>query len=223
MNNERGYVTVGTIVVILILTSMYLVIFFGKILNTSNQVAQSSLISDEIVKDSNGKERLYSLLRSNVSFEGEVIYEDLERQYEVETINETYEPIVIHTNPHNSSTFNINNKTPIDVEFTVMGEDCLYSAELLINDKDLLNGMASNLNSGFSTTINEKELYNIETGEVNYGDLKINFPKLNNCTIFIELNYNKLIEREVAIKGDFNRQIVIDNQSNTIRYKEGGY
>ncbi len=227
--NNRGYATFGVLMIILILTSMYLGLFYGGILNTNKDVAKSSLISNEMVKESNGKERLYSLLKDNISFVGQVTYEDLDRGYEIKTLDETYESVSIHSDSYSSESFLINNKTDINVHFVVMPidieESYSYSAELILNGKDMFNDSVQNVSSGINVTIDKDEIYNTDTQETNYGYYSLNFTDLNNCTVSAVITYDKLINRELSIIGRIlNKNVVIYNEESgtEIKFKEGG-
>lgn len=227
--NNRGYVTSGILVVILLFSLMYLAIVYGGVLNTSKDSAESGRLSDELVNDLNAKERIYSTLKDNISFSGDLSYPDLDREYTIETIDEEYESKEVFSSPYSSESFFISNRTNVNVEITVSPidntENFSYSAELNLGDKDIMKGEASNLSSNFSYTINADEIYNPSTGEVNYGDFNVNLTELNNCTVIVKVTYDELIKREVNVKGgslDRNVSIISDKSGSVIEFTEGG-
>lgn len=231
--NKKGFATIGILIVILFVTSMLLLLFYKPILETSKNISKSSLISNQIVKDMNGKERIYSILKENISYEGEVNYEDLNKIYNVTTIDEDYESIELHFSSHSLNGFSINNKTSIDIMIEAnpvdLDESYSYDVELINNGVDLLDGDGQGLQVSSDITIPSNKIYNKSTGKFNYGTYNLNIPYTENCTVKAIVVYDKLYHRELRLIDDnVERTILISNDFDhgedniTIEFKQGG-
>lgn len=220
--NNKGYISSMVLVVILFFVFLVLMITYSSISNTNKESVDSSFLNDEVVSSSNAKERLFSALSENISLVGNVNYEDLEQKYEVITNSENFEEQNLYFNSYQDVKFSINNKTPIDIRMVVSpidtDESYSYSARLTKDGVDLLNGEALNLSQDDEFNVDSDFIYNESTGEFNYGDFNLVFDELNNCTVSVYVNYQKLIEREVEVKNNlFNRNIVINNEGLNLR------
>lgn len=215
------------LIITLTITSMLLLIFYQPIFETSKNVVKSSLISDKITKDMNGKERLYSLLNKNISFEGTTLYPDLEKEYKVTTIDEDFEVKELHFNSHELNNFFLNNETNIEIEVTVSPLDPLepfsYGIELMLEEEDLLEETGLDLQADVDINIPANKIYNRETGETKYGEYVLNIPHADNCIVKAVVVYNKLYHREINVESEgFNENITINNDDKiTIKMERG--
>ena len=226
--DKKGFATLSILIVILIVTSMLLLLFYKPILETNRNIIKSSLISDKLVKDMNGKERIYSVLNKNMSFEGQVSYEDLDKKYIIETIDEDYEAIELHFSSHQFNGFSIYNKTPIEIVLEASPVDpeepFSYDVELMINGKDLLDGGGLGLQISSDIIIPSNKIYDKSTEETNYGEYTLNIPQTENCTVEAMIIYDKLYHREIKLKeNNLERTIFINNKNKmSIEFKQGG-
>lgn len=226
MLNNKGYATLTTLLIVLIITSALLLLFYDPILDTSKNVAQSSLIGKEMINDKNGEERLYSLLVDNISYEEKTIYADLNNEYEIKTLNEEFETIELNFKSEMANGFSINNKTNITMDFNVQvinpNEPHYYDVKLVVKGKDILDGQGLDLKANSVITVNSDKIYDKLTGETNYGNYMLNITPARNCNVDVVVTYEQLRYRELEIKGDnFRNVVVIENPVNNpiIKFK----
>ncbi|HHT98366.1 MAG TPA: hypothetical protein GXZ90_10795 [Clostridiales bacterium] len=97
MKNNEGFITLGIIVAVLIISMILIGIFYKPMISTTMNVKKSEDIVDIYINANNGKERLYSTLRENISYQGKVEFEDIENEYDIMTSNEEYENIELNS------------------------------------------------------------------------------------------------------------------------------
>lgn len=225
--NNKGYIAPATLLVILIISLMMFGIFYTRTVSVTGDMVQSSKLSDEMNDNNIGYERAHALLYENVSFEGLVNYNDISKKYNISTVNEQYETILLNSENGSPINFEIKNRTPIEVKLTVFPLNPeinhSYSAELITNGKNLLEN-AEDLHYDFNEIVDADKTYNKQTQENNYGDYSLNITKMKNCIIKVSVNYDILRERELILKNDLiEKEIVIkNNEKLTIEFKKGG-
>lgn len=209
MNNEKGYTYAGTLFVILIITTAFLFLAHTGFSTDTIVTSESNKISKNMVSELNGKERIHALLYSNVSYEGEKSYGDLNKKYTVSTVGEEYEQKTLSI--YNSSKFKLNNKTDVKVDLYVTPVDnliCNYSVSIMNGSYDLIGGQGSSLSGDTSFIIKGEKLYNKETDETNYGEYVVNMD--SNCSLSGTITYDNLLKREVLLKtSGYQRNILI--------------
>lgn len=218
--NNRGYLTFGVIISTLIFSVFYLMFSYGRIVSSSKVNSEFASVSSEFVNHVNSEERLYSLLNQNVSFENDVHYEDLNAKYTLKTLDETYNERTIS----NKKTFEVTNKTPIEIKVKATPVDnsfsYSYSLELIHDGRDFLEGSGINRKADFSYEVDSSEVYNSQTQEYNYGTYSIKTSGLSNVYLEVEVMYDELIERVISVKSDdSSREILVTKESDHLDIK----
>lgn len=213
MENERGFVTVGVIVVILIASMIIIGTFFNPILNTSLDVKKSREIIPQYVNNSNGLERIYSLMRNNVSYNGEIIFDDIDKEYQVTEVDSEYSTVELSLSELNNS-FNIENKTDINISLEMTPGNNInassYDVELLLDDSENVISQ-SGLTSSTVLNVPENYVYNETTGDTKYGKYTLLIEE-ENSKVTAVVRYKKLDYRETTLKNNsIDKVMVIDN------------
>lgn len=224
MLNKKGYATLTTLIIILAASSILLLLFYKPILNTTLNVAQSSKLSTKLIKDNNAKERLYSLLYENVSYENnnfietldyvnEAKYEDLDVEFMVKTIDEEFIIKELNFISTEMNKFTINNETDIKIELIAEVFDPLevysYDVELILNNEDIFEAGGLGLQASSDIIIPANNVYNKETGIVNYGEYELRISNTINCVVKAVVVYNKLDYRKLSVKTENLKKTVI--------------
>lgn len=222
--NNKGYISPAIMLVILLVCLMMFGLFYSRSIVVTKDLNESGKIINDVVNSNTGLERMYSLLYNNISYEGLSNYSDLNKLYEVQTIEEKFEKIILNSNDKEIQ-FNIENKTPINIKMTVYPyneDDYEYSAKLIHNGVNLLGDAERNIYDS-SYVIEETFSYNKETQITNYGEYVLNVDAVN-CDVEVEIQYDNLIERVILLKNDMvKREIMIKrNDDLKIEYLKGG-
>lgn len=216
--NKRGFATIGIMMAVLFVSMVIIGTFFNPIYNTSVNIEDSKSLTPKYIDNMNGLERLHATFYDNVSRTGEITFEDLNKSYVVDLVSEDYS--VVNKAIRNTGTFNVNNKTYLNIEFAVESSETFYSYDIEVK----LNGEVivenKDLNKNTVVEIGEEFLYNEETGETNYGEFEINIVQ-NNAAIVANIEYENLDHREVTVSNeDFSRNIEINNEDvTTVNFK----
>lgn len=226
--NQKGIISAGTSLVVLMITSVLLIVLYSNTSNTTKVISKYHKNTEEYVQKANTKERLYSALNENYSLLGSFEYADLNTKYNVNTLNENFDKKNIKSDGYPLS-FNLKNKTDITVK-TVANKispdvTCNYSIQLTNNGKDMLEGLGANLSSGYTFTIDSDEVYDTKTQKSHLGKYDLNVNS-SNCVISIDIEYQKLTTREIEVDGDSIRMKVLfeDNNDNPVfKIKKGGF
>lgn len=216
--NKRGFATIGIMMAVLFVSMVIIGTFFNPIYNTSVNIENSKSLTPKYIDNMNGLERLHATFYDNVSRSGEISFEDLNKSYKVDLVSEDYS--IVNETIRNNGTFNVNNKTYLNIEFEVESSKIVYSYDIEVK----LNGKVIVENKGLKKNtvieIGEEFLYNEETGETNYGEFEINVVQ-NNAEIVANVEYENLDHREVIVSNeDFSRNIEINNKDvTTVNFK----
>ena len=216
--NKRGFATIGIMMAVLFVSMVIIGTFFNPIYNTSVNIENSKSLTPKYIDNMNGLERLHATFYDNVSRSGEISFEDLNKSYKVDLVSEDYS--IVNETIRNNGTFNVNNKTYLNIEFEVESSKIVYSYDIEVK----LNGKVIVENKGLKKNtvieIGEEFLYNEETGETNYGEFEINVVQ-NNAEIIANVEYENLDHREVIVSNeDFSRNIEINNKDvTTVNFK----
>lgn len=216
--NKRGFATIGIMMAVLFVSMIIIGTFFNPIYNTSVNIENSKSLTPKYIDNMNGLERLHATFYDNVSRSGEISFEDLNKSYKVDLVSEDYS--IVNETIRNNGTFNVNNKTYLNIEFEVESSKIVYSYDIEVK----LNGKVIVENKGLKKNtvieIGEEFLYNEETGETNYGEFEINVVQ-NNAEIVANVEYENLDHREVIVSNeDFSRNIEINNKDvTTVNFK----
>lgn len=202
--NNKGSVSAAAIVAIILLTLIYISISYMKSEDSYDSVYDIAESTQDLVNGVNSKERLHSLLNKNKSYIGKVVYDNLDKEFEIETLDETYENIIETASGNSSISFSINNDTSIDIN----AQGVSYDLELMYDEKDILNGQGIGLTGNKDIIINSEQIYNKASGEVNYGDYEL----VIKGDVDVTLLHDKLLNREVSITGeDYEQKMIIDD------------
>lgn len=216
--NKRGFATIGIMMAVLFVSMIIIGTFFNPIYNTSVNIENSKSLTPKYIDNMNGLERLHATFYDNVSRSGEISFEDLNKSYKVDLVSEDYS--IVNETIRKNGTFNVNNKTYLNIEFEVESSKIVYSYDIEVK----LNGKVIVENKGLKKNtvieIGEEFLYNEETGETNYGEFEINVVQ-NNAEIVANVEYENLDHREVIVSNeDFSRNIEINNKDvTTVNFK----
>lgn len=210
--NNKGETTLTILIIILFMISMISLLFFEPILKVSKDFAKTKNISQDIVNDMNSKERLFGLIKNNISYEGLVNYEDLNTSYVLSTKDEDFVPKTLKFNT-DIAHFYINNDTDINLAFEVDPVDAdnfYYDVKLIIEGEDLLNnnGLGLKTNKQFEIS----KLYDKLTNETKYGEYKL-IINTHNCKISSTIKYESLYYREILVQNDFQDFIIVANEN----------
>lgn len=208
MNDKRGFVTIGLVISVMLISIIIISIFYKPIVNTTMDVKNSKSITPDYISNLSGQERVYSLLKENVSYKGNVSFEDLNREFKIKTIKEDYEDIEL-VNPN---VFHINNETEITISLEAhpidSNEPHSYDYTLTLNDEIVSEG---GYNSGTVINIDKEFLYNADKNETNYGRYFLDINS-NNCYVSTKVNFRRLKHREIKLSNESMDKIVyIDN------------
>lgn len=220
MKNNEGFITLGIIVAVLIISMILIGIFYKPMISTTMNVKKSEDIVDIYINANNGKERLYSTLRENISYQGKVKFEDVENEYDIMTSNEEYENIELNFN-NNYNTFNINNQTDIELYFQMVPINPelshSYDISLTVNGIDVLEKIdKTNLTNGVTINIDKNFTYNEENNETNYGEYKLSLNK-NNCDVNVSVKFRELKNRKINVLHNYlNNTATIQNDNDNI-------
>lgn len=222
--NNKGYIAPTTMLIILLVCLMMFGLFYSKTIVVTKDLNESGKLVNDVVNSNTGLERMYSLLYNNVSYEGSSNFSDINKLYEVQTIEEKFERIVLNSR-NNKVKFNINNRTPINIKMTVHPNNdgaYEYSAELIYDGVNLLENADRNVYDS-SYSIEEIFSYDKETQITNYGEYVLNIDTVN-CNVTVEIEYDNLIERTLLLNNDMvEREIIIKrNDDLKIEYLKGG-
>lgn len=214
MRNERGFVTVGVVVVILIVSMVIIGTFFNPILSTSVDMKDSREIIPKYVNDSNGLERTYSTIKDNISYNGEIVFDDIEKEYEVSEVDSEYSTVELSLSELSNS-FEIENKTDIEILLEMAPEDNVnpssYNVELILNGSESVISQ-SGLDSNTVLNVPANFVYNESTGEKKYGNYSLSV-EAENSTVTAKVKYKKLDYRKVTLKNDsIDKILIIDNR-----------
>ena len=214
--NNKGFATTGIIFAVLLITMIVITLFLNPILNTSVNVKNSKEFTPEYVNNINGVERVYSVFKENISHNKDISFEDIGKEYRVTQIKEDYSDIQLILDNYN--TFNVNNKTDINIYFEVYPIDYelphSYSVNVLLNNNKIVasaDGMVNNSTMNIANSY----LYKEETGETNYGEYKIDVDTTN-CNVVTRVEYKKLDYREIELSNE-NIEQNIGIKNNTDR------
>lgn len=211
--NNKGSVSAAAIVAIILLTLIYISISYMKSEDSYDSVYDIAESTQDLVNGVNSKERLHSLLNKNKSYIGKVVYDNLDKEFEIETLDETYENIIETASGNSSISFSINNDTSIDIN----AQGVSYDLELMYDEKDILNGQGIGLTGNKDIIINSEQIYNKASGEVNYGDYEL----VIKGDVDVTLLHDKLLNREVSITGeDYEQKMIIDDFGVHYKWKE---
>lgn len=215
MENNKGFATIGVIVAVLIATMIVITIFFNPILNTSVDIKNSKETIPKYINNMNGIERTYSVFKENMSHNKDISFEDINKEYTISEVDTVYSQIEITLNGSND-TFNINNKTDVNISFEVFpidpDETHSYNIDLVLNDSNKVISKDNVVNNTV-LEIPDNFLYDENTGETNYGEYRLSVDT-SNCNVTIKVQYDKLDYREINIKNHNIEQILaIDNSS----------
>lgn len=211
--NNKGSTSVGILVAVLLVIGIIMGVFFNPMLNLTLNVENSKDIIPNYINNINGMERLYSVLQNNISHNSDVIFEDIDKEYNIEELTAEYENITV------GKKFTIENKTDITVNMEIQpisqDEPYYYDIKLILNeDKVVFN--KTNLTNNSTMTVNSDFLYNQETGEINYGDFEI-IVDSNNCNVSVKTEYDLLVYREINVSNkNINQNIGINNTTRDI-------
>lgn len=215
--NKKGAIGTGTLSSILILTFIMIALFAPLVLNTNMKLVDLEEANDEYVKDMNGLERVFSIFAYNVSSEiNEVNYEDIDKEYKFKEVS--YVDRKESESNAESKNILINNKTDVKIKtFVTSHKDHFpyYDVYVFLND-EVIYRKDGESSSFLEIEIPEDFLYNTETGETNYGMYRVELKNRKNVSHYnVEVEYTKLLERVVSIKGKrLDTQILkIDNSS----------
>ena len=216
MLNNKGFATTGIIFAVLLITMIVITLFLNPILNTSVNVKKSKEIIPEYVNNINGVERVYSVFKENISHNKDITFEDIGKKYKVTTVKEDYLDIQLLLDNYN--TFNVNNKTDINIYFEVYPIDYelphSYSIDVLLDNNKVVASKDGLVNNSTINVANSY-LYNEETGETNYGEYKIDVDTTN-CNVVTRVEYKKLDYREIELSNE-NIEQNIGIKNNTDR------
>lgn len=214
--NNKGFATTGIILAVLLITMIVITLFLNPILNTSVNVKNSKEFIPEYVNNINGVERVYSVFKENISHNKDISFEDIGKEYRVTQIKEDYSDIQLILDNYN--TFNVNNKTDINIYFEVYPIDYelphSYSVNVLLNNNKIV-ASADDMVNNSTMNIANSYLYNEETGETNYGEYKVDVDTTN-CNVVIRVEYKKLDYREIKLSNE-NIEQNIGIKNNTDR------
>lgn len=202
--DNKGFATTGIIFAVLLVTMIIMTVFFNPILNTSVNIKNSKELMPEYINDVNGLERVYSVFKENISHDGNIKFEDIGKEYKVNSVKEEYSEIVLD----NNNSFNVNNKTDIDIYFEVYPIDdrlpASYSVNVMLGNKNVVN--KNELTNNSTINIDNNYLYNKEDG-TNYGKYTIDVDTIN-CDVKTKVKFKKLDYREVEITNDNMKQTI---------------
>lgn len=217
MLNKRGFVSSGVALVILLVSSAMLLYLYATTNITSKTVADAVSMTTKLTEESNAKERLYSNLKENNSLEGEIEYKDLNSKLKLTTKTETNNLIKEVATQETPKTFNINNKTDLEIVLNNT-TNCNYSARLMYKGQDLLNGEGSNKTTGVTFKVDSKQFYDPSTQVTNYGEYSLIIE--SQCPVTADISYKTIKERVVTVNSDgFNGDVIIDGNNGTVRIR----
>lgn len=149
MLNKKGFILTPYIFIILIVSITIITAFYVPIFNASAAVNQSRRAVYVSMKERAGLERLYSIIRDDLTFVGIVEYTDLEKTFTVtDVIPATFKDnSITGIAPSNEETrypFTITNATALNIQLTPQGSGAY--------DYDLLGENGNSILGSFATT-----------------------------------------------------------------------
>lgn len=214
-DNDKGFITLGLAMAMLIVVSVLIITFSNPMLNTTKNIKGAEKNTEKYIRAIAGKERLHSKLKENISFKGVLNYNDLDSTYNVITLNEEYESKTLKFG-QSGGEFEINNKSDINIKITSTPIDVKkvhsYDISVEYDGVDIVGRGGKSLSGNNNIKIGKDYLYNDSTDETNYGKYSI-IVDSRNSNVSIEVSYNRLTKRELEVKGeDFDEVIIIENE-----------
>lgn len=214
-DNQKGFATVGLAMAVMIVASILIITFSNPMLNTTNSIKNAENNTEKYVSSIASKERLHSKLNENISYKGELRYDDIETAYNVNTKSEDYESKSLSFNESGGS-LQINNETDINISISSSPKDSKlnhsYSISVEHDGVDIIGEGGKSLTGNNNIKIGKNYLYNEENDSTNYGIYNI-LVDSKNADVSITVTYNRLAKREIEVTGkDFKESIVIENE-----------
>lgn len=208
--NNKGFATLGIALSVLIITTIMIAGFSSPMLNTAKNVKNAEEDTLQYTKNIAAKERLFSKLNENVSYDGLLDYEDLGVKYNVEEINLINEPVSIFINGSGGE-FQIINATDVNISLSAVAinpeEEFSYSAELLYNDVNEPITKVENLTTSKNINIEKGFFYDKNSDKTKYGTYKLNLIGTN-ASVSAKVSYDRLEKREVNLTELDDKEII---------------
>ena len=126
--NNKGFITSGLLIVILLVSGMIISIFYTPLLNSTYSIKNSFNYLDENINVKNSLERIHIHLYNNIAYKGLLDYDDLGLKYELSDMEVNYRTVNTDSN-----TFKIINPTNIEIKL-------YFTEDEPIDEYDIVDG-----------------------------------------------------------------------------------
>lgn len=199
MLNNKGFINSTVAFGMILFVVFFLIVLQGSLTNSSLSLKNISDKTYSYIVDKTGIERIYSLLYNNISYVGEMSYEDIGKVYIIEEIDSKYDEIVLE----NKNIFVIDNKTEIIIDINKEQED-YFEYFLMLNGQEVYSGFNNTI-----INIPEDYIYDYRTNNTRYGVYHL-----------IINPYDTAININIYFKKLHNRKIRLTDEKNNVKYIE---
>lgn len=215
--NNKGAVSFGIILSTLITTFTMIGIFIPTFLNSAGESNKSEEINEKYSKDLNALERIHAIYSENVSYNGELDFEDLEVKYLASEESSEFKTEVVD---RENERFYLNNSTEMKIKAngSIIDDEYKsfsYDIVLYLGEKEIHR---SNVNRyrDVEVSIKPEVFYDEKTNKTNYGYYQVKIENENNINVYkVNVEYFKLTDRVLKLDRDGKIQFLhIDNNTN---------